>query len=202
MLHGMHAHLVQYRFRLPAEHRDDLDVLLGVEIAHQHALAEHLVQKSVLRPPADAVFANGRLFVGQHQQRVVGRNKQRHRLLLGCQAGEVGEEREDGILEDLCQARVVQRFVWELGEEVGQEEQAGDVGGRVVDQGEENGDEERPVFGDELGLGRCGSELVCFVIGHEIPGYPCGSNLNNGSSQCLHLLREPPISWPGWLGGR
>ncbi len=119
MLHGMHAHLVQYRCRLPAEHRDDFDMLLGVEIAHQHALAEHLVQKSVLRPPADAVLAHGGLFVGQHQQRAVGRDKQRHGLLLGRQAGEVGEEREDGILKDLCEARVVQRLVWELGEEVG-----------------------------------------------------------------------------------
>ncbi len=40
------------------------------------------------------------------------------------------------------------------------------MGGRVVDQGEEDGDEERPLFGDELGLGRCGTELVCFVIRH------------------------------------
>lgn len=49
----------------------------------------------------------------------------------------------------------MQRLVGEFGEEVGEDEEAAPADGRggVVDEGEEDGDEEGPVFGDELGLG-------------------------------------------------
>jgi hypothetical protein len=55
----------------------------------------------------------------------------------------------------LGQARAVQGLVGELCEEVSQDEQAAppDRGGAVVDEGEQDGDEERPVFGNELVLG-------------------------------------------------
>lgn len=141
-------------------------MLLGVEIPHQHALAKHLVQEVVLRRPRHAVLAERRPLVGQPEQRGVRRVEQQHRLVLGRQAGEEGQGREDGVLKDLGQPRVVQRLVGEFGEELGQVEQTvvADDAGRVVDEGEQDGDEEGPVFGDELGLGGCGMELALFVL--------------------------------------
>jgi hypothetical protein len=64
----------------------------------------------------------------------------------------------------------VQCLVGEFGEEVGEDAEAAlaDGGRRVIDEGEEDGDEERPVFGDELGLGLREGELVIafiFVLG-------------------------------------
>lgn len=78
MLHGMHAHRIQYHCRLPAQHLHDLHMLLGVEIPHKHPLAEHLIQKRIPRRPPDAVLAHGRLLVRQAEQRGVRGVEQPH----------------------------------------------------------------------------------------------------------------------------
>jgi hypothetical protein len=101
MLHGVDAHLVHDRLRLLAEHFDEADVRLGVEIRHEHAVAEHSVQQAVLRPAGDAVLASAGLLVREAEQRAVGGLEQLDRLGLGRQAGEEGEGREDGVFEDL-----------------------------------------------------------------------------------------------------
>jgi hypothetical protein len=158
MLHGMHPHLIENRRRLTTQHLHDPHVVLGMEIPHQHPVSQHPIQQAILRPaardPAILAHGDGRLLPRQRQQRGVRRAEQLHRLFLGRQAREEGQRREDGVLEDAGQARVVQRLVGELGEKRGQDEQAApaDRGGSVVGEGEKDGEEEWPVLGDEGGL--------------------------------------------------
>jgi hypothetical protein len=66
----------------------------------------------------------------------------------------------------------VQRPVGEFGEEVGQDAEAAlaDGGRRVIDEGEEYGDVEGPVFGDELGLGLREGELA-FAFAFVLVGF-------------------------------
>lgn len=150
MLHRMDTHLIQYRRRLLAEHLHDANVLPGVEIRRKHTLAQHLVQQAVLRSVDNPILTDRGLLARQGEQRRIRRDQELHRLVVGRQLGEEGQRREDGVLEDLGQARVAQGLVGELGEEDGEGVQAlaPDRGGGVAGEGEQDGDEEGPVGGD------------------------------------------------------
>jgi hypothetical protein len=167
MLDGMDAHFIQHVNRLLTEHLDNLHMLLGVEIPHEHALPEHLIQQGILRATRNTILAHGRPLVRQPDECGVGRGKELERLHLGRQAREEGQGREDGVFKDLCQACVMQGLVWKLVEEVDQDAQPkpADRGHGFIDEGEQDRDEERPVFGDELGLGLVGwSQFFLFFV--------------------------------------
>lgn len=147
MFDCVNAHLVEDPSGLFEEDLYDPDVLFGMRVGRKNTVAENLVEE--LGPVGGTIAVV--VALRERQEGRVRGPEQADALGLGREARQEVEGGEDGVLEDAGEARGAQDGRGEPGQEVAQDDEAprADPRGGVVEEGQEDRDEEGPLFAEE-----------------------------------------------------